>query len=99
MNIIFMGTPDFAVPSLQKIFNTKHKLLAVVTAPDKERGRGQKVSYTPVKEFALDNNLLLFQPVRLKDNDFINSLKELAPDLFRSEEHTSELQSRQYLVC
>jgi methionyl-tRNA formyltransferase len=82
MNIIFMGTPDFAVPSLQKIFNTKHKLLAVVTAPDKERGRGQKVSYTPVKEFALDNNLLLFQPVRLKDNDFINSLKELAPDLF-----------------
>ena len=77
-----MGTPDFAVPSLEKIFNSKHKLLAVVTAPDKERGRGQKVSYTPVKEFALDNNLLLFQPVRLKDNDFINSLKELAPDLF-----------------
>ena len=77
-----MGTPDFAVPSLEKIFNSKHKLLAVVTAPDKERGRGQNVSFTPVKEFALQNNLPLFQPERLKDNNFINSLKELAPDLF-----------------
>ena len=82
MNIIFMGTPDFAVPSLEKIFNSRHKLLAVVTAPDKERGRGQNVSFTPVKEFALQNNLPLFQPERLKDNNFINSLKELAPDLF-----------------
>ena len=82
MNIIFMGTPDFAVPSLEKIFNSRHKLLAVVTAPDKERGRGQKVSFTPVKEFALENNLPFLQPERLKDNDFITSLKELAPDLF-----------------
>ena len=81
MNIIFMGTPDFAIPSLEKIFNSRHKLLAVVTAPDKERGRGQKVSFTPVKEFALINNLPLMQPERLKDDGFINSLKELAPDL------------------
>ena len=77
-----MGTPDFAVPSLEKIFNSRHKLLAVVTAPDKERGRGQKVSCTPVKEFALHNSLPLLQPERLKDADFVNSLKELAPDLF-----------------
>jgi methionyl-tRNA formyltransferase len=82
MNIIFMGTPDFAVPSLEKIFNSKHKLLAVVTAPDKERGRGRKVSFTPIKEFALKNNLPLLQPERLKDDGFVKSLKKLAPDLF-----------------
>src|ERR1035437_3747373 len=82
MNIIFMGTPDFSVPSLEKIFNSRHKLLAVVTAPDKERGRGQKVSCTPVKEFALHNSLPLLQPERLKDADFVNSLKELVPGLF-----------------
>ena len=77
-----MGTPDFAVPSLEKIFNSKHKLLAVVTAPDKERGRGRKVSFTPIKEFALKNNLPLLQPERLKDDGFVKSLKKLAPDLF-----------------
>jgi methionyl-tRNA formyltransferase len=82
MKIIFMGTPDFAVPSLEKIFNSKHELLSIVTAPDKERGRGQKVSFTPVKEFALQKNLPLFQPEKLKDINFIKALKELAPDLF-----------------
>jgi methionyl-tRNA formyltransferase len=82
MKIIFMGTPDFAVPSIQKILQTSHKLLAVVTAPDKERGRGQKVSYTAVKKFAMDNNIPVLQPVFLKDPVFIQSLKELAPDLF-----------------
>jgi methionyl-tRNA formyltransferase len=77
-----MGTPDFAIPSLEKIFNSGHKLLAVVTAPDKERGRGQNVSFTPVKEFALKNYIPLLQPERLKDDNFVKSLKELAPDLF-----------------
>jgi methionyl-tRNA formyltransferase len=77
-----MGTPDFAIPSLEKIFNSGHKLLSVVTAPDKERGRGQNVSFTPVKEFALKNYIPLLQPERLKDDNFVKSLKELAPDLF-----------------
>jgi methionyl-tRNA formyltransferase len=81
MEIIFMGTPDFAVPSLQKIFSSTHKVLAVVTAPDKEKGRGQKVSITPVKEFALNNNIPVLQPDKLKDPDFIKSIKKLAPDL------------------
>lgn len=76
-----MGTPDFAVPSLQKIFSSTHKVLAVVTAPDKEKGRGQKVSITPVKEFALNNNIPVLQPDKLKDPDFIKSIKKLAPDL------------------
>jgi methionyl-tRNA formyltransferase len=82
MNIVFMGTPGFAVPSLQSIFNSEHKIVAVVTAPDKERGRGQNISFTPVKEFALDKNIPLLQPVRLKDPEFINAVTSLSPDLF-----------------
>lgn len=82
MNIIFMGTPDFAIPSLKKINESKHNIIAVVTAPDKERGRGQKVSFTPVKQFALDNNIPVLQPEKLKDENFISRLKEFNADLF-----------------
>ena len=66
MNIVFMGTPDFAIPSLNSILKSRHKISAVVTAPDKERGRGQKITYTPVKEFALKNNFLSFSLLNLK---------------------------------
>ncbi len=76
-----MGTPDFAVPSL-KILLANHEVLAVVTAPDKERGRGQKVSFTPIKEVALENNLPVLQPEKLKDGNFINQLKSFKADLF-----------------
>ncbi len=82
MKIIFMGTPDFAVPSLKKLFESKHKVAAVVTTPDKERGRGQKVSFTPVKEFALANKVPVLQPDKLKDENFINELKKYDADLF-----------------
>ncbi len=82
MNIIFMGTPDFAVPSLKKIIESKHKVKAVVTAPDKQRGRGRKVSFTPVKDFALEHNLPVLQPVDFKDEKFINNLKLFKADLF-----------------
>ena len=82
MKIIFMGTPEFAVPSLKILIESKHKVVAVVTAPDKERGRGRKVSYTPVKEFALQNNLPVLQPEKLKDENFIRQLKSYKPDLF-----------------
>ena len=57
MKIVFMGTPEFAIPSLQKILDSKHEVALVVSAPDKERGRGRQVSYTPVKEFAIKNIL------------------------------------------
>lgn len=77
-----MGTPDFAIPSLKKIHESKHEVAAVVTAIDKERGRGQKLSYTPVKEFALQNNILVLQPEKLKDENFISQLKEINADLF-----------------
>ena len=80
MKIIFFGTPDFAVPSLDKL-NQNHKVVAVVTAPDKERGRGRKISYTPVKEYALNNNLQILQPEKLNDETFISDLGKLDADL------------------
>jgi methionyl-tRNA formyltransferase len=82
MKIVFMGTPDFALPSLEKLFNSRHEIAAVVTAPDKERGRGQKITFTPVKEFALKNGLPLLQPDKLKDKAFTDELKQFNVDLF-----------------
>lgn len=82
MKIVFMGTPDFAVPSLQKLLDNGYTVAAVVTTPDKERGRGQKISFTPVKEFALHNGIEVLQPVTLKDESFILRLKEINADIF-----------------
>lgn len=82
MKIVFMGTPEFAIPSLQKILESKHKVIAVVTTPDKERGRGRQITLSPVKEFALKNKLEVYNPVSLKDPEFISRLRELKPDLF-----------------
>jgi methionyl-tRNA formyltransferase len=82
MKIVFMGTPDFAVPSLQSLLNSRHSAEAVVTVPDKEKGRGLKVAYSPVKEFALKNNIEVLQPVSLKEDSFISRLKEINADLF-----------------
>ncbi|MFO7524574.1 MAG: methionyl-tRNA formyltransferase [Ignavibacteriaceae bacterium] len=82
MNIVFMGTPDFSIPSLKILIESNHNLVGVVTQPDKERGRGKKVSYTAVKEFSLQNNLPVYQPEKLKDQYFIEKLKELNADLF-----------------
>lgn len=82
MRIVFFGTPDFAVPSLDILHKSKHEIAAVVTAPDKERGRGRKVSFTPVKEYALEHNIQCLQPESMKDYEFIESLKQLNTDLF-----------------
>jgi methionyl-tRNA formyltransferase len=83
MNIIFMGTPDFAIPSLKILLENNYNILAVVTTPDKERGRGQKVSFTPVKQFAIENNIPVYQPEKLKGNlEFVEQMKSLNPDLF-----------------
>jgi methionyl-tRNA formyltransferase len=81
MKIIFWGTPEFAVPSLKILLENNHKIISVVTAPDKERGRGQKVSFTPIKEFGLQNNIPVLQPEKLKAEDFINHLKSFECDL------------------
>lgn len=81
MRIIFMGTPDFAVPTLDKLFNEGHSIVAVVTQPDKPKGRGHKISISPVKEKALQLGLDVLQPTRVKDEDFIDQIKALNPDL------------------
>ena len=78
-----MGTPDFSIPSLKKLIESKHNVLAVVTAPDKQRGRGRKISYTPVKNFALEKKLPILQPDKLKNNfEFINHLNNYDADLY-----------------
>lgn len=82
MRIIFWGTPDFAVPSLKILLENNHEILAVVTAPDKERGRGQRVSSTPVKEFATAKGIAVFQTERLKDENFLYQLKKINADLY-----------------
>ena len=82
MKIIFFGTPDFAIPSLDILFKNGHEILAVVTAPDKPRGRGQNLSPTPIKQFAAENSIKIFTPDKLKDNELEFQLKELNPDLF-----------------
>lgn len=82
MKIVFMGTPEFAIPSLQKIFESNHDLIAVVTAPDKQRGRGREVTPTPVKEFALKNKIKVFTPEKLSDQTFITEMQNMQPDLF-----------------
>ncbi len=82
MNIVFMGTPEFAVPSLKILLANHYIVSAVVTAPDKPRGRGQQMSFTAVKECALKHSLPVLQPENLKDSNFISALRNLKPDLF-----------------
>ena len=76
-----MGTPEFAVPSLKILLNSRHKISCVVTVPDKPQGRGLKVSESAVKKFAIENKLKVFGPKNLKDESFINEIKSLNPDL------------------
>lgn len=74
LKIIFMGTPDFAVGILDKIYTAEYEIAAVITAPDKPAGRGQKVSISAVKAYALEKQLPLLQPTNLKNEDFLNEL-------------------------
>lgn len=81
MNIIFMGTPQFAVPSLSILLNSHHKISAVVTVPDKPKGRGQHLAESDVKKFAAEAGLNILQPESLKETEFIEEIKSLSPDL------------------
>jgi len=81
MKLIFMGTPDFAVPSLKELLGEGYEISSVVTVPDKKQGRGLKTAFSPVKEFALENNLRLIQPDNLLDTGFISEIKKQNPDL------------------
>ena len=81
-SIVFMGTPYFAVESLKRLFESGYNIVGVITAIDKKKGRGRKIQFSPIKEFALENNLKIFQPPNLKDEKFISSIKKLNADLF-----------------
>lgn len=80
--IVFMGTPDFAVGSLEALNKAGYNIVGVVTVPDKPAGRGQKITYSPVKEYAMANNLNILQPEKLRDETFLNQLRELDADIF-----------------
>ncbi|MEA1987561.1 MAG: methionyl-tRNA formyltransferase [Candidatus Marinimicrobia bacterium] len=82
MNIVFMGTPYFAVPTLDKLLNSGHKVSAVVTATDKASGRGQKVRFSAVKKYAIKNNIPILQPASLKSDEFRDDLLKLKSDIF-----------------
>lgn len=81
MNIVFMGTPEFALPTLKALHHSSHSILAVITQPDKPKGRGQKLLVSPIKQYALDSNLPLLQPKTVNDPGFIESLKQNRPDI------------------
>jgi methionyl-tRNA formyltransferase len=81
IRIIFMGTPEFAVPSLDLLYKAGYNIVGVVTAPDKPAGRGMKLSESEVKKYAVKNNLKVLQPDKLKDPDFIEELRQLNADL------------------
>ena len=81
MKIIYMGTPDFAVEPLRRLVEAGKNIVAVVTMPDKPAGRGHKIQFSPVKEYALSVNLPILQPVNLKDPEFIEQLRSYQADL------------------
>ena len=81
MKIVFMGTPDFAVASLNALLEAGFDLVGVITAPDKPAGRGQKINESAIKQFAVEKGLKVLQPVKLKDPEFIQELRSLHADL------------------
>lgn len=81
MRVVFMGTPDFSVPTLECIIEAGHEVIGVVTQPDKAKGRGKKVVYTPVKEKALEHGLTVYQPRRAREPEFIEQMRALNPDV------------------
>lgn len=82
MKVIYMGTPDFAVGPLEAIIAAGHQVVLVVTQPDKQKGRGKEIQYTPVKECAIKHNIPVFQPVKIKEPEAVSHLKEYEADIF-----------------
>ncbi|MEK7845565.1 MAG: methionyl-tRNA formyltransferase [Nitrospinota bacterium] len=80
MNVIFMGTPDFAVSTLEGLIKSNHKIIAVVTRPDRPKGRGREILPSPVKVVAEDNKIEVLQPEKVREPDFVKKLREYRPD-------------------
>lgn len=81
MRIVFMGTPDFAAASLKKLIDDKFDVVGVFTQPDKPKGRGMEMSFSPVKTLALENNIPVFQPTKMRDGTALEQVKALEPDI------------------
>lgn len=81
MRAIFMGTPDFAVPTLEAMIQAGHELIGVFTQPDKAKGRGKSVQFTPVKEMAIAHNIPVYQPARVRNPEVIAQIEAMAPDV------------------
>jgi len=82
LKVVFMGTPEFAVATLDALVNSSHKVIAVVTTPDKPAGRGQKLQTSAVKQYAQENNIPVLQPDKMKDENFLEQLQNLDADIF-----------------
>ena len=82
LKIVFFGTPEFAVESLDALVKGEFNIVGVVTSPDKLAGRGHKIHQSDVKRYAMEHDLLLLQPEKLKAQDFLDSLRSLEADLF-----------------
>ena len=81
MKVVFMGTPDFAAETLKAILLAGHEVAAVVTQPDKPKGRGKELAMSPVKEFAVTKGLRVLQPAKARDEEFVEQIKEIAPQV------------------
>lgn len=81
MKVLFMGTPDFAATILDKIIQTGYEIVGVVTQPDKQKGRGQEISFSPVKELAMQHGLIVYQPIKVREEQFLQTITKLAPDV------------------
>lgn len=81
MRVIFMGSPDFALPCLDQLLASPHEVVAVVTQPDRPKGRGNKLTFTPVKELSMEEGIAVYQPENINHPDFVRQIKALAPDV------------------
>ena len=82
LKVVFLGTPEFAKTALEAIHQSHHEVVGVVTVADKASGRGQKINQSPVKVFAAENNIPVFQPEKLRNPEFLEELKKLDADVF-----------------
>lgn len=81
MRILFMGTPDFAVASLRRLVEDGHEICGVFTQPDRPKNRGHKLMFSPVKQYAVEQGLTVYQPLKMKDGTALATVRELNPEL------------------
>lgn len=98
MRVVFLGTPDFGIPSLENLLNSKHDLIAIVSQPDRINARNKKVVFSPVKQFAIDNNIPLYQFEKIS-RDGVNILKELNADIMVTAAYGQILSEEILSIC